>query len=293
MRGTLHLVAADDLRWLLSLLGPVFVRKSQRRYAQLGLSEQICATAMTAIRDILSEHWPLPRAELASRLASRGIPTAGQAAYHLLRRAALEGVICYGPDRDGQETFVLIEDWVDAGPEVEEDAARGELARRYLAAYGPAGPEDFAAWLGLPLHEARAAFDAIADQLREVEADGLSLRMLESHAAWLDDPDVSGSGVQLLPAFDTLLLGYRDRELIVPPPYAKRVNAGGGLIRPTVLVDGHVAGTWKIERDKDSLAILVEPFEPFDAVVMPALENEVEDVARFLEQDAQLRVENS
>lgn len=291
MRGTLHLVAADDLRWLLELLGPLFVRKSQRRYAQLGLTDDICAAAVRAMRDLLGEHGSLTRADLIDGMTRRDIPTEGQAAYHLLGHAAFKGVICFGPGRDGQQTFVLVEDWVGAGRTVSGDAASAELARRYLSAYGPATPHDMAAWSGLPVREARAAFESIADQLVEVEVDGATLWMLKSREGWLEEPAEGDSGVLLLPAFDTFLLGYRGRDLLVPPPYAKRVNAGGGMIRPVVLVNGQAAGTWRIKRRKDSLAVLVQPFEPEAAAWLPALEDEVADVGRFLGKDATLKME--
>ena len=79
MRGTLHLLAAHDLQWLLSLHGPEFIRKSKRRYEQLGLSEEICIKAVEAIRNILTSESPLTRAELAEKLSKIGIPTEGQA----------------------------------------------------------------------------------------------------------------------------------------------------------------------------------------------------------------------
>src|SRR5260370_41141456 len=104
-----------------------------------------------AMRDILSNQGPLTRAELVEQLAVRGIRLEGQAVPHLIFRAALEGIVCLGPDRGAKPTYVLIDDWIDRGralslPRV---AACAELALRYLAAYGPAGAGGLAAWAGL------------------------------------------------------------------------------------------------------------------------------------------------
>jgi hypothetical protein len=290
MRGTLHLLAAEDLGWLLPLLGPLFVRKSQRRYAQLGLSEETCARAIPAMRTVLGSQGPMTRAELAESLATQGIPTAGQAAYHLLRRAGLEGVVCFGPDREGEPTYVLLEDWVRTGDALAGSEARAELARRYLAAYGPAGPVDLATWSGLSIKAARVGFEIVADELLEVELEGSPAWMLKSRAAWLDESIEDGVVVRLLPSFDPYLLGYRSRELTVPPGYARRVHPGGGVLRPTLLVDGRAAGTWRRKRRRGGFDIVVEPFETLDATVTRAIEDSVADLGRFLEVDTRLSV---
>src|SRR6202171_1976171 len=160
-RGTLHLLATEDLGWLLALLGPIFVAGDRTRRAELGLDEDSCIKGISAIRDILAGQGALTRAELVEQLAIRtGIRLEGQAAPHLLFRAALEGVVCLGPDRGTKPTYVLIEDWIGRGRtlSLSRDAACAELARRYLAAYGPAEPDDLAAWSGLPMSEVRTAW---------------------------------------------------------------------------------------------------------------------------------------
>jgi uncharacterized protein YcaQ len=234
------------------------------------------------MRTLLGRQDPLTRAELAEQLAERGIPTAGQAAYHLLRRAGLEGVICFGPDRASKPTYVLLDDWGRMGGAIGEQEARAELARRYLAAYGPARPEDLATWSGLSIKEARAGFEMVADQLLEVEIEGSPAWLLKSRAAWLDEPTTDGVVVRLLPSFDPYLLGYRSRELTVPQAYAKRVHPGGGVLRPTLLVDGRAAGTWQAKRSRGGFVVNVEPFKDLDVAVTHALEDSVRDLGRFL-----------
>ncbi|MDT8305616.1 MAG: crosslink repair DNA glycosylase YcaQ family protein, partial [Anaerolineae bacterium] len=151
MRGTLHLVSAAELGWLLPLLGPHFVRGGRRRRKQLGIDGKIGRTAMRAIRELLGAEGALTRAELTTRLAARGIPTDGQAIYHLIGRAALEGILCAGAPRDSERTYALLDQWapVTSTGEGEEQVAR--LAHRYLQGYGPVTVEDFAHWSGLPL----------------------------------------------------------------------------------------------------------------------------------------------
>src|SRR6266704_3391087 len=111
-RGTLHLLATEDLGWLLPLLGPVFVAPGRRRRAELGLDEDTCARGIHIIRNVLANQGPLTRAELVEQLAAHGLRLEGQARPYLLQRAALEGIICLGPDRVAEPTYVLLSEWV-------------------------------------------------------------------------------------------------------------------------------------------------------------------------------------
>ena len=284
-RGTLHLLASDDIGWLLPLLGPVFVAGDRRRREELGLDEDVCARGIHIIRNVLANQGPLTRAELFEQLANQGIHLEGQARPHLLGRAALEGLICLGPDRGTDPTYVLLNDWLGQehkGHPLSEDEAYAELTRRYLSAYGPATPEDQAAWSGLPLSKIRATWLRMADQFMEIEFAGAAAWMLKTHATWLDELPVHTPIVRLLPRFDSYLLGYQKRDLVVQPQYAKRINAGGGIIHPTVLVDGRVVGMWKSKREKNQLGVVVEPFDELVSELYEALEAEVTDLARFL-----------
>ncbi len=292
MRGTLHLLATEDLNWLLSLLGPVFIAGSRRRRAELGLDEDTCARGLKIIRSVLAGQGSLTRDELVERIATHGLQLAGQARPHLLARAAMEGVICFGPDRDGEPTYVLLSDWIemDRRSALPEDAACAKLTRRYLGAYGPATPQDQAAWSGLPMSQTRAAWQHIADELLEVEVSSSPTWMLKTDADRLDEQPPPAPVVRLLPSFDIYLLGYQNRDLIVSPQHAKRINAGGGMLHPTLLTDGRALGTWRSKRQKDRLEVQVEPFEPLAPEISAGMETEISELARFLEAKASLRV---
>src|SRR5437667_5875757 len=204
-RGTLHLLASDGIGWVLPLLGHVFVAGDRRRREELGLSEDICVRSMRIIRNILADQGPLTRTELMEHLATNGIRLEGQARPHLLARAALEGLICLGPDRGTEPTYVLLNDWIDqehTGHSLSEDEAYTELTRRYLSAYGPARPGDQAVWSGLPLSKTRAAWQRIEDELLEIETASSSVWMLKTQAARLDELSAPTPIVRLLPRFD-------------------------------------------------------------------------------------------
>jgi hypothetical protein len=292
-RGTLHLLATADLSWLLPLFGPVFIAGNRRRYAELGLDEDTLARGVRALRAVLINQGPLTRDELVEHLAHHGIRLAGQARPYLLQHAALEGIICLGPDRGAKPTYVLLSDWLGQGypgHTLTPESTYAELAHRYLKAYGPATPEDLAAWSGMPISKTRAAWQRIADQLIEVEIAGQPAWMLKKHAAWLDEPPLPAPVVRLLPGFDTYLLGYKKRDLAVPPQHAKRINAGGGLLNPVLLVDGRAMGTWKSKQQKHRLDVILQPFNQLPPDLQPGLQAEITDLGRFLGIHAALQV---
>lgn len=263
MRGTLHVVAAEDAAWLNDLFAAGTLRGTHRRLGQLGVPEADRPRAVTVIRAALADHGPLTRPELMEHVARVGIETAGQAAAHLTALAALEGHVCFGPECDGKPAFVLRDDWLGPDlPRLERDEALRELARRYARGYAPASADDFAAWSGLTLRDARAGCTAV-----------------DPHVAHGDAPDPPV--VRLLPAFDTYLLGYRTRDLAVPREHASRVWPGGGIIRPTVVANGLVVGTWARARD----GVAVEPFSQ----APPGCDREIEAVERFLRCPARAR----
>jgi len=171
-----------------------------------------------------------------------------------------------------------------------EDEAYAKLTHRYLSAYGPATPEDQAAWSGLPLSKIRAAWHRIADHLMEIKFAGSAAWMLKTCAVWLDELPVHTPIVRLLPRFDIYLLGYQKRDLAVQSQNAKRINAGGGIIRPTVLVDGRVLGMWKSKREKNHMGVVVEPFDELASELYEGLQAEVTDLARFLGMPTTLHV---
>lgn len=270
MRGTLHMLAAADLRWVLRQVGPYFRDRQGPRRRQLGLDDVTCERATAQLESVLTE--PLTRAEIKERL---DLPLDGQAAPYLLGFAALEGVICRGPERGNEPTYVLIGDWVPDG--VDDD-----LALRYLRGYGPASARDFAAWSGLPLTVARGAIDNVRDLLEPVGRECFVLKGTVLREA---------AEVRLLGHFDAFLLGYRERS--IPAGYTRKVQSGGGFVMPCVSVGGRVLGVWTRQSTQEGLTIAVTPFTTISARLTRELSTEVADLGRFLGQQVSLSVTRS
>jgi len=264
MRGTLHFVAAEDVRWMLALLTPRVIASTARRRGSLGLDDAALGAGRRLVEAALSEG-PVARPELFERLRAGGFEPGGQRGYHLLLLLAMLGVVCQGPIAGKQPTFVLLEDWLAPALSLPREALPREealrrLALRYFAGHGPATVKDLSWWSGLTLRDCRAALDAV--ELTAEVVDGLSYYDIPR------EPPAPAAGCHLLPAFDEHLLGYTDRSVTLDPMFAKRVSPGGGVFRNTVVSDGKVVGTWTRALRRASLTVNVSCFEAGDAAAL-------------------------
>jgi winged helix DNA-binding protein len=283
MRGTLHLVAADDFRWLVGLLGPLFMKGNRARHVQLGLDDDLKRRGVHAIRQILAASGPLTRYELVDQLRSRDVvlDPKTQGPIHLIAFAGLQGALCLGPERDGEPTYVLVDDWLSRTKARAMDDALGELARRYFRAYGPATVMDLAAWSGIPVPLARTAVQRASASLVAVNVAREPALMIGGRAA--STPFPRSPTVRLLPAFDTYLLGYRDRALAVSVALQRRLQRGGGWLHPAVVVDGRTVGAWQLRRSGRRGEVIVEAFAPHSRSYRTAIEAQISDIGRFLQ----------
>lgn len=280
LRGTLHFHAAEDLAWLLPLLGRAMIAKDRRRMTQLGVTDAVFEEALPRLRHAL-RHGPATRAELVERLHGLSIDLAGQAVPHLLYRAAFERAVCRGPLRGHKETYVLLEDWLPGMRfAAAADAAR-TLAQRFFEAYGPASKADLAAWSGLPAGLVAAAIASLRDDLEEVEAGGARMWLPKARGAGVRSPGAVRPAVNLLGRFDTYLIGYADRGVADPSGHVRRLTAGGGIIHPAVLEAGAVRGTWRAKGGRPP--VTVTWFEEPSPLVEDAARAEVAEVERWLE----------
>ncbi len=279
MRGTLHLVPTEDLGLFLPTLGARSLKASRSRLGALDWGARALERGMRLLKKIL-ESGPVSRSLVSERLAAAGLPSEGQAPIALIRYAGLHGLVCYGPTEGGTTTFALLEEWVDYRPVEPGDTTLAELARRHLRAFGPAAPGDLAAWSGLTLTQSRRAWRLIESELFEVRGEAERLWILGGCSPSFED--TARPTIRLLGRFDTYLLGYASRRHAIEERHDRRLNAGGGIIRPSLLVDGRVEGIWRLESRADHGVIKLDPFDRLDSATGESVRAEVRDIARFL-----------
>jgi hypothetical protein len=301
MRRTLYVVPAD--------LVAVVVRGTARRAEKevrwalgKGVSARVVERAIEAALGVLDE--PLTRPEMAARVCralgtrprlvhgggwgSRGRVAAvpvGALTYpvvDLLHLSAARGVVCYGPKRNGEPTFVRADAWLDDYADVDPEDAETELLRRYLEAFGPATAADFAVWTGMTLREARAVWARSTDELAAVDVEGTDGAVLRASLDELPSARTETPHVRLLPYFDSYLLGHADRGHLVPHEHRQRVSRAQGWIAPVVLVDGRATGVWKHDLARGRLVVEVTPFGRLTRAVVAAIRAEAEELRRFL-----------
>lgn len=265
MRGTLHLVAPEDLRWMLMVTTPRLLAGVTRRQAALQLTQSQLDRARAAAVAELTGGRALTREDLHGVFATAGIAPEGQRGYHVLWYLSQTGTLCFGPTRNKQQTFVLLDEWVAAAPSYPRDEALGQFARRYFTSHGPATVHDLAWWASLTVTEARRGVAVARKALAELELDGTTYYLAPQTLAI---PAAPPTGTYALPGFDEYMLGYKDRSAALAPEHAAAIVPGSnGVFMPTMVVDGMVAGTWK--RTLKSRDIVVEP-QPFARLSAPA-----------------------
>jgi hypothetical protein len=279
MRGTIHFVAATDASWMLATTGVRALRTSSARWRALGLDESTAMRAVEVITQTLEVSGRSTRSQVMQALREAGIDPGGQRGYHLLVYASLLGVTCIGPNEGAEQTFVLLSHWAPEQRDLTGDEALAELALRYFRSHGPTTRQDFMGWTGLTAAQARTAIAAAGDALTPVECDGASLVVAPATLESVDP----GPVVHLLPGFDEYVLGYKDRSGFVPHGRMEHLVPGGnGVFRPTLLVDGIVAGTWSRTITGAGVKVVLSPFEPLPAATREAVQQAAGRYARYL-----------
>src|SRR4029077_10068233 len=251
MRGTLHFVAATDVRWMLTLLTPRVVANCRWRLKQLELDASVFARSRKAFMSALRGGRHLSRNAMYKALEAAGIATAAGRGLHILWQLAQEGFICFGVRQAKQPTFALLDEWAPAAKAKERDAALAELASRYFASHGPATLKDFSWWSGLTMADARDALEMAKSRLMQ--------EVIKGRTYWLSSSVRTAKGGQptahFLPAYDEYTVAYKDRSAVLDPLHVKRARTGNGIFNPVIVIDGQVVGTWKRRLEKGSVVI--------------------------------------
>jgi len=281
MRATLHLMTAADYLRFRATLQPMLTYAGKSIAKRRGGSEIDVPALLALARDYIAER-PRTFEEISALLAER-LPDTDIGALRYTVRTHLPLVQTPTEARwsyPGNPQFTLAEAWL--GQPIAPEADLKALVGRYLAAFGPATVQDVQTWSGFPkLKDAIAAFKG---ELR-IYRDERGRELLDLGDAPLADPGTPAP-VRFLPEYDNLLLSHQARTRVIPEKYHAHVFLAGLRVAATILVDGFVAGAWKIEKAKGAVTLAIMPFEPLAAAVRDALAEEAERLVRFVAVDA-------
>jgi hypothetical protein len=295
LRPTWHFVLPADIRWLLTATAPRVRARDARRYAQLGLDGETLRRSAGALVAALRGGNRLTRAEVAGVLSAAGVGVEGQRLPYLLMAAELDALICSGPRRGRQHTYMLLEERAPGARDLPRDEALAELARRFFTGHGPATVKDFAAWATLTLAEARAAVEASGPTLKAKDWGGLRL-----WAAAEGPGSVGGHpaaprrpSVRLVQGYDEIVMGYSETKPLLARPGSAWEPATPPVFRLVVLLDGGVAGYWRPRPKRDRVIVEVAPMEAFSGAAAAALHEEAARYGAFLGLPAEVRMVES
>lgn len=278
MRGTIHFVAPEDVRWMQQLLTPRIIRSFAGRRRELGLDDSTLFKSRKLLEKALQENHQLTRTEMYGVLEKGNISTDGQRGYHILVHLAEKQVLCWGPRKGKTHTFVLLDEWVPESKMLSGDEALAELAARYIRSRGPATAYDFSSWSGLTVTDSKKAFEMIRGDFLQETLNGHDYRFPVTGP----EPQHDSGQFWLLPAFDEMICGYKDRSAILPDAWLKSIILKNGIIRAVILKKEGIAGTWKRSLKTNSVTVETEIFDKINKSGQQELIAAFEKYAAFL-----------
>ena len=321
-RGTVHVFPAAELSLWTAATRAMPAKGSRQADSSSGLLQLTADQAEQLRLAVLSatSGTQLTRAELGRVITAECGPWADQTAIAAFQggwqhwrvavdEAVAQGILCYGPPRGNQVTFLRADGWLPRSIKqvwtANDEAMLGgvpailvEVARRYLATYGPATHQEFAQWFTLPAGFAKQVYAAFEDELVPVDVEG--------HRSWAlrdQQPDAwepVTECVRLLGYFDCFAVGSHPRDELAPPDSAKHAVSHGRAFAPgkgrqflcgplpVVLVDGVVRGVWTYRMEGRKEQARVEVFGRTDANLRRLLEAEVGRLSAVLGRDLTL-----
>lgn len=284
MRATIHLMSAADYKDFRGVIQPALAKGMQSilkertktfDFANLEAEARAFFGGRPQTFDALRKHLKARDPEADERAMAYAVRT------HLpLVQVPTETQWGFPAAAD----FALADEWLGTAISTESKPAH-ELVRRYLAAFGPATPGDAQAWSAL------SGLRPVFEELRPTLVTFRDERKREL----FDLPDAprpeedTPVPVRFVPEFDNLVLAHDDRTRVIADEHRPRVTVKNLQVLATFLVDGFVAGTWKVERKRKVAALILEPFGKLARKTLAELEKEGDRLLRFVEEDAEMR----
>ena len=286
MRGTLHLVSARDFYPY-----AVATQDLQRgAWNRLQIGRGVDPKKVAELAAAFARQ-PRPKEEVLEHVQERiGAKLGGPFNWLVWRFVSAHADLVTAPPGGHWEyggtdaPYVAARHWIARGERPTEDDALELLVRRCLAAFGPATLADVARFAGQAPPRVRPALERIAPTLRTF-SDEQGRLLYDLPRAPRPDGDAPAP-VRFLPRYDELLISYAHRDRVIAPTHRRAVYSKNAIVEAVVMVDGFAAGTWKVERAKDTAFLGVTPFAPLGRRDRAAVDAEGRRLLSFLAPDA-------
>lgn len=275
LRPTWHFVAPADIRWMLKLTAPRIMAWGKGYYRKLEIDNNVLKRSRTIIEKALRDGQHLTRNELKALLQKGKVNTDDIRLAFLLMDAELNAIICSGPKKGKQFTYISMDRRVPSTKLPDRDEAIATLARRYFISRGPATIHDFAWWSGLTLADAKKGVEFNKELLTKTTVDG--------QVYWSSDNNVSvqrsKKTIFMLPPFDEYAVAYKDRAAMLPENFQQKPALG---LSPAIIVNGQMAATWRRDLTKQEMTIDVSPFASLSKSTAQAIQTRTKAYGKFL-----------
>lgn len=259
MRPTWHLVAGEDIRWMLKL-SSARIKSAIDSWVKGGgieISEPQYTRCVDLLGKILSGNKSLTKEEITVEMSHAGVPTEDERVKRYLLRAEVLGIVCSGGDREGKPTYALLDEHVPATRELHREEALVKWAASYFRSHAPATLADFVWWSGLTMTEARKAIGLLGSELIEEQFGTQKYYIHQSYGRTCPQKNL-----HFLPPFDEYLISYKERTAALDLKHQPKAFNRYGIFYPVILHNGRIIGNWTKAVKKDQLRISTSFFEP-------------------------------
>jgi hypothetical protein len=278
LRPTWHLVAPENIRWMLSLSADKIKMSARSRDRDLEITEKLYSQVNRIIQQSLEGNHHLTREAVGQAIKKAGIAVDTSRMIHFMMRAEVEGIVCSGALQGKSHTYALLDERVPPAKPLHKEESLAKLAQLYFTSHCPATLQDFVWWSGLSQTEAKKGLEAVKSGFVAEEMNGRTYRIADSFKSV---PRVDTS-VYLLPAFDEYIISYRDRKAVLSLENQSKAISSNGIFRPIIVANGRVIGLWKKSNTKNE-SVLLTFFEPANVLANDEINQAIHTFSAFLE----------
>ena len=242
MRGTWQLVTSEDYWWMIDLCAPkaIAVTKGWMHSNKIDIPDE----ELIHIREILAQTAAdmgcVTKENLVQALAEKDIRMDEHRLSYHIRMAEMSGTLCSGDLLPMKATYALTADKVKQSGKMDRDEALMLFTRKYFQSHQPATLEDFVWWSGLNISDCRKGIALLGSSIH--------VERYQSRDFYLTDNcrtrGFRGGKYLLIPPYDEYLLGYKSRDIVLPPEYTHRAHNNSGIFQPVIAHDGIICGNW-------------------------------------------------
>ena len=247
MRGTWQLVSAEDYWWMIDLCAPkaIAVTKGWMSSNKISIPDD----ELYRVRDILAQtaadKGSATKEDFVQALGKKDILMDDHRLSYHIRMAEFTGILCSGDLLPTKATYALTADKVTPQGAIDREEALMRFTCKYFQSHQPATLEDFVWWSGLNVNDCRKGIALLGDTIHKETWKGRDFYL----TANCRTRGFRTGKLLLIPPYDEYLIGYKSRDIVLPPEHRHRAHNNSGIFQPIIAYDGIICGNWSPFKD--------------------------------------------